>query len=310
MAVVLLGANNTGDISQTAINIAPNTTSSGNLSITTSGVVSYVKLKMSQNSAIQSNGGHSFELTNAAHAVIATGTFNALGTVPKGDPAAWYTINLTGSPSVIINDIVHLIASKDVGSGIVLQWRNSSTFPYMLEVWGEELALPTKAKTPAPANDAANVTLDQATITWVDGGGADTYNVYYGDTSGSLPLMSSAQAGTSLTVTGITLGSPYSYLITRYWRIDSTNDGGTTTGDEWSFTTIRFSAPTVTYFYPTTGQYYQLLIQFDGSYGDVPGVGVEDTDYVFLAAGYEPNFIKTTRKLVSVANSKVWYEDI
>ena len=169
---------------------------------------------------------------------------------------------------------------------------------------------PTKATTPAPSNAATNVTLDQATITWVDGGGADTYNVYYGDTSGSLPLVSSTQAGTSFTVTGITDGSPYAYLDIRYWRIDSTNGAGTTTGDEWSFTTIRFSAPTVTYFYSTTGQYYQLLIQSDGSYGDVPGVGVENTDYVFLAAGYEPNFIKTTRKLVGVANSKVWYEDI
>jgi hypothetical protein len=171
-------------------------------------------------------------------------------------------------------------------------------------------ALPTKANTPAPGNAAANVTLDQATLGWVDGGGADTFNVYYGTESGSLSLVSSAQVGASFTVTGITNGSPYAYLSTRYWRIDSTNDAGTTTGDEWSFTTIRFDAPGVTYFYPTTGQYYRLLIQSDGTYGDPPGVGVENTDYVFLAAGYEANFIKTTRKLVSVANSKIWFEDV
>lgn len=171
--------------------------------------------------------------------------------------------------------------------------------------------VPSKAITPAPTNAATDVTLDQATLTWVDGGDADTFDVYYGTESGNLgDAVSSAQAGASFTVTGITDGSPYSYIVTRYWRIDSTNAGGTTTGDEWSFTTIRFDAPGVNYFYHTTGQYYRLLVQSDGTYGDVPGVGVENTDYVFLSASYEPNFISTQRKLVSVANSKVWIEDI
>ena len=93
-------------------------------------------------------------------------------------------------------------------------------------------------------------------------------------------------------------------------RIDSTNDAGTVTGDEWSFTTIRLDPPGQTYFYPTTGQYYRLLVQADGSYGDVPGVGVENTDYVYLAAGYEANFIRTNRKLVAAAENRLWVEDI
>lgn len=182
---------------------------------------------------------------------------------------------------------------------------------YIVEIYGTATStLPTKADTPSPTDTNTSVTLDQATITWNDGGGADTFNVYYGTTSGSLSLVSSAQAGTSFTVTGITDGAPYSYLSIRYWRIDSTNAGGTTTGDEWSFTTIRITPPTKTYFYATTGQYYRLLIQSDGSYGDPPGVGVENTDYVYLAAGYEANFVATTRKLVSAANSKIWYEAI
>jgi hypothetical protein len=172
------------------------------------------------------------------------------------------------------------------------------------------LSAPSKATTPAPADAVTNVTLDQANITWVDGGGADTFDVYYGTESGNLSLVSSAQAGVSFTVTGITNGSPYEYLITRYWRIDSTNAAGTTTGDEWSFTTIRLSAPSQTYWYSAGNYHYRLLIQADGSYGDSPADGgVEDTDYEKLT-GYLPNFISTTRKLVGVANSKVWYEDI
>ena len=167
---------------------------------------------------------------------------------------------------------------------------------------------PTKANTPAPGDAAVDVTLDQATLTWVDGGGADTFDVYYGTVSGSLTKVSSAQAGASFTVTGVTDGSPYSHLITRYWRIDSTNAGGTTTGDEWSFTTIRSRPPTVTYFDTSTGDYYQLLVQADGSYGDVPGVGVEWVDYQWVT--YLPNFMSTARKLVAAAKNKIFIEDV
>lgn len=165
---------------------------------------------------------------------------------------------------------------------------------------------PAKAINPVPTDANISVTLDQASVAWEDGGGADTYNVYYGDTSGNLSLVSSAQEGLFFTVTGITLGSPYGYLITRYWRIDSTNDSGTTEGDEWSFTTLRLRPPGPTYQYG--GFYFQLLVNGDGDWGIPPPVGVEDTDYVVVT--YLPNFISTTRRLVGVADSKVWYEDI
>lgn len=198
-------------------------------------------------------------------------------------------------------------ALQSTDSGVT--WTNAVGNGRTIQVWGT-YATPSKATTPTPANAASDVTLDQETLTWVDGGGATSYDVYYGTTSGSLTKVSSSQAGLSYTITGITSGSPFNYLVTRYWRIDSINSVGTTTGDEWSFTTIRLNPPTVTYFYPTTGQYYYLLVQSDGTYGDPPGVGVENTDYVYLAVGYSPNFMKTIRKLVSAANSKIWYEDV
>jgi len=168
--------------------------------------------------------------------------------------------------------------------------------------------VPTKATNPTPSNAAADVTLDQATVIWEDGGGATSYDVYYGTASGSLSKVSSSQAGVSFTISGITNGSPFEYLITRYWRIDSINDQGTTTGDEWSFTTIRFSPPTKTYWYSTGGYYYQLLIQDDGTYGDPPPTGVEDTDYVVVTSTY--NNMATARRLVAAANDKIWYESI
>lgn len=167
-----------------------------------------------------------------------------------------------------------------------------------------------KAINPSPSDANTSVTLDQATISWDDGGSSDTFDVYYGTESGNLIKVSDAQVGTSFTVTGITDGSPYAYLSVRYWRIDSTNAAGTTTGDEWSFTTLRLDPPSQTYFYPTTGQYYYLLIQDDGSYGDPPGTGVENVDFVYLAAGYEANFVATNRKLVAIAENRFWYEDL
>jgi len=224
----------------------------------------------------------------------------------------WEVLQWTGTK--YLNPTADLINNTEYSWYVkVKDWNTPFDWAQSPETWSFTTigSAPTKAKTPAPANTVTDVTLDQATLTWEDGGNTDTFDVYYGTTSGSLTKVSDTQAGTSFTVTGITNGSPYDYLITRYWRIDSTNDAGTTTGDEWLFTTIRLSPPAPTYFYSTTGQYYQLRMQSDGSYGSQPADGgVENTDFVYLAAGYEANFIKTTRKLVGIANSKVWIEDL
>lgn len=157
--------------------------------------------------------------------------------------------------------------------------------------------LPTKAKNPIPGNAVTDVTLDQDTIIWEDGGGATSYNVYYGDTSGDLTLVSMDQVGLSFTVTGITLGSPYDYAVTRYWRIDSINDGGATEGDEWSFTTINFDQPKVSYDLITGGS-------GAGPYDDPPGV--EGTDWRFTGE----NNLMTVRRLIAAANNKFWYEEL
>jgi len=164
-------------------------------------------------------------------------------------------------------------------------WSDNDTYDLLAKVNGDEEASPEKAINPTPTNANDTVTLDQATITWENGGGATSYNVYYGDTSGDLTLVSEGQVETSLTVTGITLGSPYEYLITRYWRVDSINEAGTTTGDEWSFTTIKFDPPLPT----------GVTLDDDGNPTGTPT---------------GQNFMTTTRILVGVANNKVWFENI
>ena len=211
----------------------------------------------------------SIRATNGSHkpfgANLASGTFTR-DTLTTNSGGEWKEI-VFGTPYALsIGTQYSIILSSAVGAGDVywlrvleavqyptgkpsqssdagVTWSTPATlWDMMFETWGT-LTFPTKASTPTPADADTSVTLDQATLTWIDGGGADTYNVYYGTASGSLSLVSSAQAGKSFTITGIVDGAPYTYQSTRYWRVDSTNGAGTTPGDEWSFTTIAFNPP-------------------------------------------------------------------
>jgi hypothetical protein len=115
-------------------------------------------------------------------------------------------------------------------------WRIDSSNAYGTtegDVWSftTELRAPEKAINPSPANAGTGVEVAQA-LGWTDGGRATSYDVYFGESAGSLVLVSAGQAGTSY--------APPDDLdaeTTYYWRIDSINAAGTTTGDLWSFTT-------------------------------------------------------------------------
>ena len=89
---------------------------------------------------------------------------------------------------------------------------------------------PEKATTPTPADGAIDVAF-HPTLSWVNGGGATSYDVYFdGAFIGN-------QAGTTYDPGILALES------THTWRIDAVNADGTTAGDVWSFTVLasRFS---------------------------------------------------------------------
>lgn len=109
----------------------------------------------------------------------------------------------------------------------------------VFQVWGE-LTLPTKATNPTPSDTATGVKKSLSQVSWDDGGNTDTFDVYFGPT-GNVTLRSSAQAGTTWTITD-TLSYEQEYT----WRIDSTNVDGTTTGDTWTFTIEAFAPPVPT----------------------------------------------------------------
>lgn len=128
-------------------------------------------------------------------------------------------------------------------SGYTGTWTSSETNDVHMIVYGDA-ATPAKPTTPTPEDSATDVDFSDLTFSWVDGGGADTYDVYMGWQSGNLEMVSEAQDGTSYVTTIVELtakisGWPTSNQV--YWRIDATNAYGTTTGDEWSFA----SAPQV-----------------------------------------------------------------
>ena len=154
--------------------------------------------------------------------------------------------------------------------------------------------VPSKAINPTPTNTASDVTLDQQTTTWENGGGATSYNIYYGIQSGNLTLVSSGQVET-FTIYQITNGSPFNYAVTRYWRIDSVNASGTTTGDEWSFTTIVFD-------YPPGG-----VRGVGGGYGGDDGSGEAEG---YGGGTFCDAQLHTKTRLIGFARNTLYYENL
>ncbi len=109
---------------------------------------------------------------------------------------------------------------------------------------------------------------------------AETYDISFGPT-GDLSLISFDQAGLSIEV-------PYTldYNIEYSWRVDATNEFGTTTGDVWSFTALLFAPP-----FPTG-------VTLD--YGEDPPVPTGTPTGV--------NNMVTLKRIVVAANDKIWYE--
>lgn len=92
-------------------------------------------------------------------------------------------------------------------------------------------AAPQKAINPNPPAGSVNQPIN-VDVTWNNGGGATSYNVYFGTDS----TPDSGELRGNQTVTSFDPGT-LAYNTTFYWRIDAVNTAGTTTGDVWNFRT-------------------------------------------------------------------------
>ncbi len=104
----------------------------------------------------------------------------------------------------------------------------TSTLNFMLALLPSP---PAKAISPGPVNGALNAPVN-TDVRWTDGGGAASYNVYFGtDSTPDNDEFIGNQEATAHDP-GLLV-----YETTYYWRIDARNASGLTTGDVWSFTT-------------------------------------------------------------------------
>ena len=89
-----------------------------------------------------------------------------------------------------------------------------------------------KAHNPLPYNGATRIWAGIDSISWDAGFEADSYDVYFGTN----PTPGSGEFKGNQTETTYQLPAALDIDTTYYWRIDAVN-GGTITGDVWSFTT-------------------------------------------------------------------------
>ena len=107
---------------------------------------------------------------------------------------------------------------------------------------------PAKTTIPSPAHEATGVSRT-VTLNWSSTSGATSYLVYFGtDSSPGSDELQGEQSGTAFEP-----DTTLAYGTTYYWRVDSRNAGGTTTGDVWSFTTEVLPPPKATEPQPEDG---------------------------------------------------------
>ena len=187
-----------------------------------------------------------------------------------------------------------ILTSTDSGNS----WTAISSIDALFETWGNPL-IPGKPTNPSPTNAVSSITLDETPLSWdASDPAADTYEVYFRESGDNWVQVGSAQVGVSWTIDFGTLA----YGTTYEWRIDATNDTGTTTGDTWTFDTIDFDQIRVSYRLISGGNGYG---PYDFDAGGNPQ-GTEGTDWAWTGE----NTILTVKRLVAAANDKIWYESI
>ncbi|MFA5794787.1 MAG: kelch repeat-containing protein [Candidatus Brocadiia bacterium] len=136
--------------------------------------------------------------------------------------------------SPVTNIITTVYNPGTLNTSTIYYWRidsKTSVGTTTGSVWSFTTQLaPAQATSPTPVNGAINV-ITTTQLSWASASGATSYDVFFGiTTTGWAPI-------TNTTGTSYNPGT-LSNNTTYYWRIDSKNFDGTTTGNVWSLTTI------------------------------------------------------------------------
>lgn len=100
------------------------------------------------------------------------------------------------------------------------------------------IAPPAQVSGPSPANGATGVSTSP-TLTWASADGAETYDVYFGDNLANVTNATTADTEFQGNQSTRVFSPGMLNAATQYfWRIDSKNAAGTTTGIVFTFTTV------------------------------------------------------------------------
>lgn len=148
---------------------------------------------------------------------------------------------------------------------------------------------PAKASSPTPSDEASGTALNLTTLSWTKDAYTDTSEVNC-DWSGSVSPFSTSSNSIALANYTPLYMDRLGYSNTYTWSVDTTNEWGTTDGDDWTFDTISYSGASCSW----TNYDGKTLGPFDG--------GVESVDYYWLGT----NCISTVKRVVAFAGDRVW----
>ena len=130
-------------------------------------------------------------------------------------------------------DYIGVAAVNDVAYPFWMDSRTGNSQGWMAKVTFGPPCPVEAASNPTPANGATNVPVALSQLTWTNGAGAVTNDLYFGTNPGSLTLEQTGTLATSWNVTG----GPLQYATTYYWKVDEVGDTCSQSGPTWSFTT-------------------------------------------------------------------------
>lgn len=153
--------------------------------------------------------------------------------------------NESYSPSLVENKTYYWRIDEFDGTTIHTGaiWRFTTTYS------------PEPISNPYPADDAENVILD-VQLSWDAGERAVNHQVYFGEESGNLPLVSE-QTATTYSPQNLSNSTTY------YWKVVEWNTAGSAESHEYSFTTESVPAPVKVY---ATGENTVKGIVINGNY--------------------------------------------
>lgn len=111
----------------------------------------------------------------------------------------------------------------------------TETSVYSVPVSGKTLTIPSAPDvptTPVPADQSRYADTASVQLSWKGSANTITYHLYFGTSETELAPLADITA-TSYQVTALSENTTY------YWRMDASNNLGLTTGDVWSFTTVK-----------------------------------------------------------------------